>query len=153
MFYVSEENNCLPKSNVSKLAKCAQNNLSSLVDQPKKIRQTICFSQTEMDKTENNTSTKADCSVINSGIGFKKKVVNGGKQIDCKSKRPRISINSDDEDDKNTSFIPPVTEKSNEITNVLLKKHNKTSMSQVIVVKKSKVSFYYKWYIIVICHI
>lgn len=69
---------------------------------------------------------------------------NGNEKFDCKTKRPRISINSDDEDDKNVRVKLPITmkETAKPITKDL-PKINKKSTSRVIVFKplESKVSY------------
>jgi len=62
---------------------------------------------------------------------------NGSKQIVCKRKRPRISINSDDEDEKYVKLKLPATQTTEELTKQvakeLPKKNNKNSMSPNIV--------------------
>lgn len=73
----------------------------------------------------------------------------------CKRKRPRISINSDDEDEKCVESKPSMTaNKMNDqiIKNPLIRKNTK-SKSQVIVIKSQdiKVSFHFM-YIVKLCH-
>lgn len=74
----------------------------------------------------------------------KKVFRNGNEEIDYKTKRPRISINSDDEDDKNVRLKLPITMKATAkpITKDLSKNNIKPT-SRVVVIKplESKVSF------------
>lgn len=102
-----------------------------------------------MDTAENNlqkknTLIKTVIRVKNSDNVLTNKMIDGDEKMNCKSKRPRITINSDDEDEKNTKIVPvTIKDTTKQITNMLLKKENKVSRSQVIVVKPiaSNVSF------------
>lgn len=80
---------------------------------------------------------------INSHVS-KQSIINDNETVDSKRKRPRISINSDNEDEKTKmSKLPIATNETiKHIAKELPKKSNKKTMSQVIVVRThSKVSF------------
>lgn len=158
-FFFAEEEKILPKLNVLRSTKCDNSFLSS-----DKIKQNISFSPKESIKIKNNlqlnnkdrieksfdetknTFKNKDSGVDkHSGIESNK---NDCKEIsDSKRKRPRISINSDDEDEKNKNIRlkVPITIKEipKELTKQLPKKCNKISMSQVVVVKVSRVHIVY----------
>lgn len=126
--------------------------MSSLVD---KSVQHNCFSSTDLVKTENNlqinnTLLKTNIEDKNSDNVLKNKIIDGDEKINYKSKRPRIKINSDDEDEQNAKFISVTVKKSTkQIINMLPRKDNKATMSQVIIAKPivSKVSFQYTFFI------
>lgn len=148
------------ESNELKLAKYEENKTSSPVNtneiKPKicsspktaiKTKDIICISENnscnKLSPEMKNTSIKSNCNIMN--IESNKNISYCNEKIDVKRKRPRISINSDDEEEKNIRTRVPITinEPTKQITMELPKKKNKISMSQVIVVKptESKVSF------------
>lgn len=127
-------------------------------DKLNKIKQNKSFCPVESIKTENNlqlnkkdrveksfneikNSYKNKDFEINKQSGFESKKNDCNEICDSKRKRPRISINSDDEDEKkkNIRSKVPVTIKEipKEVTKQLPKKCNKISMSQVVVIKVS----------------
>lgn len=78
-------------------------------------------------------------SNMNYGIVLKKNIHDDGEKIVCKRKRPRICINSEDEDETNMKLKLPVTEtvkeSTKQITKELPKKNNKKSVTRDIIVK------------------
>lgn len=94
-------------------------------------------------------------STIKFDAVLKQNISGNNETIICKRKRPRISINSDDEDEKFVESKPSLTPKKidDQITKKPEIRKNTKSMSQVIVVKsqKLKVSFYFM-YIVTLCH-
>lgn len=83
--------------------------------------------------------------IINSGVVAN--VSDSNEENYCRRKRPRISINSDDEDEKNNRLKLPVIQTTNETTKEISKELPKKivtkSKSRSIVVKplEYKVSF------------
>ncbi|XP_025424707.1 uncharacterized protein LOC112693732 isoform X2 [Sipha flava] len=163
MFNLNIENRSIKTSDEEKkeksfelceLEKYDENKISSPV-KSNEIRPRICFSPEKIIKTKNNiclnynnscykslhvmknTSIKSNSNILNIGDVPNKNNTDGNIKRDVKKKRPRISINSDDEDEKNISIKNPITikEPAKQITKGLLKKNNKISMSQIIVVK------------------
>lgn len=87
-----------------------------------------------------NISIKNDSNMtINNDIVSKKSISDSKEKTVCKSKRPRISINSDDEDEKNIKLELSVAQttkgSTKQITKELQKKNNKKSTHRDIVVK------------------
>lgn len=76
---------------------------------------------------------------INPGFVSKQSINNYNETVDGKRKRPRISMNSDNEDDKTgiSKAKLPITSKETikQIAKELPNKTNKKTMSQVVVVK------------------
>jgi len=150
--FVSDHKNCSLELNVSNLVKYDETIISSASD---KIRPRICISSIEAIKTKHNILTnEKDIAIkplqkihptisINSHVS-EQSIINDNDTVNSKRKRPRISINSDNEDEKTgMSKLPMVTNETiKHIAKELPKKNNKKTMSQVIVVKShSKVSF------------
>ncbi|XP_060834747.1 LOW QUALITY PROTEIN: uncharacterized protein LOC132917827 [Rhopalosiphum padi] len=139
-----KHNNYLPELNVSKSEKYDENIISSASD---KVKPKICFSSIEATKTKHNILiNKKDIAIkpiqkihptiyINSNVS-KQNNINHNETVDGKRKRPRISINSDNEDEKTCMSKLPITtnETIKDIAKELPKKINKKTMSQVIVV-------------------
>lgn len=135
--------NCLPELNVSNSVKLDET-ISSGSD---KIRPRICISSIEAIKTKHNILTnEKDIAIkplqkihptisINSHAS-KQSIINDNETVDSKRKRPRISINSDNEDEKtDMSKLPIATNETIKHTAKELPINNKKNMSQVIVVK------------------
>lgn len=121
-------------------------------DKLNSTKQTISFLPKEAVKTKNNvqinsnnTSEKNDSKVTTNSIISKKQ--NSDNEIGCQSKRPRISINSDDEDEESTksnrSITIEIANNKPQTTKQLPKNNKQKSKSQVIVVERqeSKVRF------------
>ncbi|KAE9528206.1 hypothetical protein AGLY_012628 [Aphis glycines] len=136
--------NCLPELNVSNSVKYDETIISPASN---KIRPRICFSSIEAIKTKHNILTnEKDIAIkpsqklhptisINSHVS-KQNIINDNETVDSKRKRPRISINSDNEDEKtDMSKLPIATNETIKHTAKELPKNNKKTMSQVIVVK------------------
>ncbi|XP_027850434.2 uncharacterized protein LOC114129794 isoform X2 [Aphis gossypii] len=136
--------NCLPELNVSNSVKYDETIISSASN---KIRPRICISSIEAIKTKHNILTnEKDIAIkpsqklhptisINSHVS-KQNIINDNETVDNKRKRPRISINSDNEDEKtDMSKLPIATNETIKHTAKELPKNNKKTMSQVIVVK------------------
>ncbi|XP_001943554.1 uncharacterized protein LOC100159424 isoform X1 [Acyrthosiphon pisum] len=139
--------NCLPELNVSKLEKYDENTISSPSD---KVKPKISFSPTEAIKSKHNMLINKKSTAkplqknhpkifINPGVVSKQSIINDNETVVSKRKRPRISINSDNEDEKTGASKAklPITckETTKQIAKELPKKINKKTMSQVIVVK------------------
>lgn len=102
-----------------------------------------------------NTSLKNDSKVIsNLGVVSKQNHNAGTKTVDCKRKRPRISINSDDEDEKNIRLRSPITieEPAKQKKKEPLQKIVNKSISKFVVVNslESKVSLIIQFFSTVI---
>jgi hypothetical protein len=134
------------------LEKYDENIISSASD---KVKPKICFSSIEATKTKHKILiNKKDIAIkpiqkihptiyINSNVSTQNNI-NHNETVDGKRKRPRISINSDNEDEKTCMSKLPITtnETIKDIVKELPKKINKKTMSQVIVVNThSNVSF------------
>jgi len=141
--------------NVSKSEKCDENTISS---PPDKVKSKISLSPIEAIKIKHNiVINKDNTSVkplqknhptifINPGFVSKLSINNDNETLEGKRKRPRISMNSDNEDDKTgiSKAKFPITSKETikQIAKELPIKINKKTMSQVVVVKTHcKVSF------------
>lgn len=155
---IVSENNFLPESNLPKSTKCDKNKIST-----DNVRRNILSSSAKDGRIKNdtlknrvnankisfnemeNTSSKNDLKVkLDSSSELKKDISDKSDKVECKKKRPRISINNDDEDQKNVEvkLSLSVNEKPKQIPKELPQKNNKHFMSQVVVAKSanSKVS-------------
>lgn len=151
--FVSEDH-ISHKLNVSKLEKYDQNKLLLSID---KLNDIKLKKSTKDIKTKSNTHIMniteklfhemKNTNVINDSKGnlnsslvVSKMSISGSdnhEEIDSKRKRPRISINSDDEDQKNVEVKFPVTTNKahKQKTRESPKKNKRVVMSQVTVVK------------------
>lgn len=147
----SEEEKSLPQFDVSMSAEYHAYKIITSSDKLSKIKQNMNFSPIESIKVKNNIQVIKKDSIEKPFVEKKNIPINKDseehtkfvqKRNDCKRKRPRISIISDDEDEKNENIRLKAPETSKEIlkqkTKELPKKCNKITMSQVIVVKVSK---------------
>ncbi|VVC41650.1 Hypothetical protein CINCED_3A018435 [Cinara cedri] len=134
------EENGAQQLNESKLIKYHEDDISPLLNKLNKPKQNICSFPKKDIKTLNNIQTNKKTISNTEPIKIS---WNNNKEINSKTKRPRITIKSDDEDDKSVRLKIPITmkETTKPITKGLPKK-NKKSTSQIIVKPlKTKVSF------------
>lgn len=141
--------------NVSKSEKCDDNTISSPSD---KVKPKISLSPIGAIKIKHNIVINKNSTAvkplqknhptifINPGFVSKQSIKNDDETVDGKRKRPRISMNSDNEDEKTgiSKAKLPITSKETikQIAKELPNKINKKTMSQVVVVKTHcKVSF------------
>lgn len=102
-----------------------------------------------------NTSLKNDSKgIYNLGIVSKQNHNVSTNNVDCKRKRPRISINSDDEDEKNIKLRSPITieepakQKKKEPLQKIVDKSNSTFVAVKPI--ESKVSLIVQFFFMVI---
>lgn len=161
--FITEELTTLPELKVSKY-----DSSKNSYDRLKNIKEKISFSSIEASKMNvqvnkqsinekslnkmKNTSLKNDYKVIsNLGVVSKQNHDVSTKNVDCKRKRPRISINSDDEDEKNIRLRPPITieEPAKQKKKEPLQKIVNKSISKCVVVNplESKVSLIIQYFL------
>lgn len=129
-----------------------ENKIVSTSEKLIKIKEKISFSSLESSKTKTNLQInkqniieKSENETKNISMKNVPKVISTvpkqnisvcDEDVVCKRKRPRISINSDDEDDNNFSFRHQITikETAKQMKKELPKQSVNKSMSKVVVV-------------------